>query len=208
MEKTLTRKVKKIQEEAMPSAEPGKNGDRFWERPFNAKQSIERCQHFERRGTEFKVKSGLELLRAKLNLSHGALYPFYIKIGIGNDTAQRRMREARKFMVWAGIDEDVVEAMELAHKTCKLQDFTSESARVNPNEFQSYDSNGENSSVSKNIWGVNLWHSLRIIDTKLQKEYLGWTSEQQQEGKDALSNWARQLSASLKEARQLSGGLR
>lgn len=138
--KTLTRETKRLWEEAIPSAGPGRNGDRFWLREFNAKQSIERyqcldeqCQHFERRGTEFKVKCGLELYRSKLNLHHGEWYLFLKKAQIKNpSTATRRMQDALDFMIWAGVirpkekvkEQHVIGAMEICYlKPCNLHGF-------------------------------------------------------------------------------------
>lgn len=121
------------------SAEPGSNGDKFWLREFNAKQSIkrsqhleERCQHHERRGIEFKVKSGLEFYRAKLNVKHGEWYLYLKKAQIYPSTATRRMQDALEFMVWAGVippgekvkEQHVITAMEISYlRPCKLHGF-------------------------------------------------------------------------------------
>jgi len=146
---TLTREANKLQEGAMPGAE---NGDRFWEREFNAKQSIERsqylnerCQHHERRGTEFKVKCGLELYRSKLNVKHGKWYLFLKKAQIYPSTATRRMQTALEFMVWAGVirpeekvkEQHIITSMEISYlKPCKLHGFAEyKQESFNGNEF-------------------------------------------------------------------------
>lgn len=150
--KTLTRETKKIREGAMPSAEPGRDGDKFWLREFNAEQSIERyqcldeqCQHFERRGTEFKVKCGLELYRSKLNLHHGEWYLFLKKAHTYPSTATRRMQVALDFMIWAGVirpeekvkEQHIITAMEISYlKSCILHDFAEyKHESFNENEF-------------------------------------------------------------------------
>jgi hypothetical protein len=100
---------------------------------FNVSESIERIHLFEQRGTEFKVRCGLELIRAKLNLNHGAWQPFLFKANIYHSTATRRMKIASSFMEWAGLlppgsrptDEGVLKAMNLIDgKSCNMHDFT------------------------------------------------------------------------------------
>jgi hypothetical protein len=66
---------------------------------FNINESIERIHQFEQKGIEFKVRSGLELLRVKMNIEHGAWYAFLIKAGIYPSTATRRMKIASLFLV-------------------------------------------------------------------------------------------------------------
>jgi hypothetical protein len=64
------------------------------EQSFNISASIERVRQFEQRGTEFKVRCGLELLRVKMNIDHGVWYAFLVKAGIYPSTATRRMKTA------------------------------------------------------------------------------------------------------------------
>jgi hypothetical protein len=72
--------------------------------PFDINESAERIRQFEQRGIEFKVRSGLELMRAKFNLPHGGWYGFLFKANIYPSTATRRMKIARLFMQWAGTE--------------------------------------------------------------------------------------------------------
>jgi hypothetical protein len=95
--------------------------------PFNIGESIERIRQFERRGTEFKVRSGLELIRAKFNLPHGGWYGFLFKANIYPSTATRRMKIARLYMEWVGTEfneEKVISTIAMVDdKPCMLHDF-------------------------------------------------------------------------------------
>jgi hypothetical protein len=82
------------------------------EQPFNIDESIERIRQFERSGTEFKVRC-LELWRAKLDLKHGAWYPFLAKSIIYPSTATRRMKIASLFLGWVQTAR-MTEAMAIA----------------------------------------------------------------------------------------------
>lgn len=119
------------------------NGDQYWLRPFNSLESIERCRRFEGRGTEFKVKTGLELYLAKLNLRHGSWYPYLHRADIYPTTATRRMKIAKEFMVWLELlgkvdkvtEHHVHDALKNIHsKECKLHDFA-QSIKVDLDTF-------------------------------------------------------------------------
>lgn len=119
------------------------NGDKYWLRPFNSLESIERCRRFEGRGTEFKVKAGLELHLAKLNVGRGSWYAYLHRANIYPTTATRRMKMATEFMLWLETlregdkvtERHVHDALEAIHsKPCKLHGFA-ESLKVNPDTF-------------------------------------------------------------------------
>lgn len=118
------------------------NGDKYWLRPFSSLESIERCRGFEKRGTEFKVRAGLELHLAKLNIGHGSWYAYLYTANIYPSTATRRMKTATKFMLWLGLlseadkvtEHHVHDALEAIHsKPCILHDFAS--IKVNLDTF-------------------------------------------------------------------------
>jgi hypothetical protein len=173
------------------------NGDKYWERSFNLNESIERLKHFEGRGTEFKVKSGLELLWAKENFGkHGSWYAFLLKVGMSPDKAQRRMRLARQFMQWAKV-KNVIQAMDLVSvKSCMLQDFASEvSQRVNLNDFldRGYHPQG---IKPQHILGASLGDLEKVVDRiagTARRYYVDWTSIEKQEAKDTLQIFAERL---------------
>jgi hypothetical protein len=193
------------------------DGDKYWERPFDAEESIKRVRQLEGRGTEFKVKSGFELYRAKLNLEHGDWYRFLYRARIEPSKAQRRMKEAKEFMTWAGVfreeDEKVVEkhvvkAMELvAVKSCILQDFASK-RRLNLNEFQ--DKGYHPPGIKHHILGVSL-KELRTLLDRIEKaidhDYPDWTAIERDEVKQTLVLFADQileLKNRIEELEQLS----
>lgn len=186
--KTLTRGAKKLREETILNAEPGENGDRFWERPFNAEQSIERCQHLEQRGTEFKVKCGLEFCHAKLSLDHGEWYPHLYRAEIEPSKAQKRMQVARDFMQWAGVT-DVVQAIELAYtKSSKLRDFAN-SKQINLNEFLDKGYHPPGTGTKQHILSVSLKEVRQLwgrIEDAVVHDYRNWRAEERDEVKQTL----------------------
>jgi hypothetical protein len=125
------------------------NGDRYWLRPFNTQESIERCKDFESRGTQFKVRSGLELLLARPHFGYGAWYGYLAKAKISPATATRRMQTATRFMTWLKLipsdtkpkpnitEEHVHEALEtICSKPFILHDFA-ESIELDIDKFYS-----------------------------------------------------------------------
>jgi hypothetical protein len=118
-------------EELVKLAVAPKTTDVVVEPPFNVEESISRIQRFEQRGTEFKIKSGLELLLAKLSIDHGDWYKFVFKAELSPSTATRRMQTAVQFMAWFHSCPlykprrgDVIGAIWLAdHEPCKLHAF-------------------------------------------------------------------------------------
>ena len=205
---TLTRETKKLQEEAMPSAAPGKDGDRFWERPFNAKQSIERAREFEGRGTEFKVKCGLELWRAKLNLDRGCWLPYLKAAAISPTTSSRRMKVAKEFMRWANIADEKIEehhiisAMEAVYSnnaSCSILAEYAEYVAISFDEVRFYEESISSKHTIKNppvattifgLIGKRIFRETKVIDHIIQTSYLSWMPEKQQEAKDTLDIFA------------------
>ena len=102
------------------------NGNEFWLREFDYDESLERVSLLERRGIEFQIKVGLELLRAKWQLTHGEFIPFLAKSGFQNtDAPGRRLKVAREYMAFLGLIEspklinpaksEVLKALEVAY---------------------------------------------------------------------------------------------
>jgi len=121
------------------------NGDKYWLHPFNTQESTERCRSFERRGTEFKVRAGLELHLARINIGHGSWYAYLHRANIYPTTATRRMKTATEFMLWLGVlqeqdkvsERHVHDALEVVHsEPCKLHDFA-QSIKVDLDTFHS-----------------------------------------------------------------------
>ena len=190
------------------------DGDRYWHRPFEVKESYEHAQLFEGLSTEAKVKTGLELWRAKLYLGHGAWYPYLYRAHIDPSKSERRRKVAKRFMEWAKIirpmdkiqETNIVEAMDLIYsKSCILQDFTSEVSReVDINQFVEKGYRPPDYPVEL-LGGVslgNLKPVLKRIDRWIERNYIGLTVSQQQEAKDTLNIIAGQF---LSRERYLHG---
>jgi hypothetical protein len=77
--------------------------EKYWEQPFDSKESIVRVLSFEGTKLEAQVKCGLELWRAKLNISHTGFLAYLHKCGISQPTSSRRKKLAKLFLEWAGI---------------------------------------------------------------------------------------------------------
>ena len=93
--------------------EINESDNRYWEREPDEKdwldspyylKSVERSSVLERRGIEFEVKVGLELMRVKNILKHGAFLSYEWRVGYGNsETPRRRIERARQYMTYLGI---------------------------------------------------------------------------------------------------------
>jgi len=105
---------------------------RYWLQGYDADQSIRQIKRCENRKFESKVQCGLELWRTKLNISHGAWYPYLWKCGMSQATASRRKQLATEFLRWQEIlpkdrelqEHHVIDGLELV--TCKpfiMNDF-------------------------------------------------------------------------------------
>lgn len=199
---------------------PGGDGDQYWHRPFEVKESYERARLFEGLSTEPKVKAGLELWRAKLNLSHGAWYPYLWRAHIDPSKSERRRKLAKRFMEWAGVikpkdkiqEADIVRAMDLIHaKSRILRDFTSEvSQEVDTNQFVKEGYRSPNPPVEL-LGGVslgNLEPILKRIDKWVERDYISLAVSKQQEAKDTLSMFAGQFLARLRHLQELDEDVR
>ena len=76
---------------------------RYWLHGYDAEESIRQIKQCEDRKFESKVKCGLELWRTKLNINHGAWYPYLWKCGMSQATASRRKQLATEFLQWQEI---------------------------------------------------------------------------------------------------------
>jgi len=114
------------------------NGDQFWRREFDYHESVERVNALEKRGTQFQVKVGLELLRVKTQiLKHGEFAQFVYRAGFDNmDTPERRLKVARSYMTFLGLIDSpkpinpdelkVLEALDIAYsENPRFADFDS-----------------------------------------------------------------------------------
>jgi hypothetical protein len=148
---------------------------------FDTNASLERIHLFEQRGTEFKVRCGLELLRAKLNLKHGAWRPFLFRANIYPSTATRRMKITSAFMEWAGLlppgsrptDEGVLKVMNLIDsKSCILHDFTN-IQKIQADTFWSDlpDHNKDSIQLPKVLPHVKLYPAWKQIETFINDKY-------------------------------------
>lgn len=211
MKNTLT-----LQREII-NAEPGSNGDRFWERLFNDEQSVERCQSWQCKSRETKLWFGLELLRAKLNLEHGKFYEQLYRIPIHPVTAWRRMDFARDFMEYSRVilpeekpsEDNIAHAMELLFgKSFILKDFFDELDKKvkNPDDFLPAQSASSPSVTEKNIFGFGMSRICHKIDRVVREQYTGWTLEQRQEAKDTLEVIANQFLGRRKHLDDLDFG--
>ena len=75
-------------------------GEDFWHRGFDLQESITRTKTLRVKTTEMKVKLGLEIFWARLNIEHGSWYSFLMQVDIDNTTAWRRRQNATDFMSW------------------------------------------------------------------------------------------------------------
>lgn len=105
---------------------------RYWLHDYDAKESIRQIKQCENRKFESKVKCGLELWRTKLNISHGAWYPYLWKCGMSQATASRRKQLAAEFLRWQEIlprdnelkEHHVIDGLELvSDKPFIMNDF-------------------------------------------------------------------------------------
>lgn len=105
---------------------------RYWLHDYDAKESIRQIKRCENRKFESKVKCGLELWRTKLNISHGAWYPYLWKCGMSQATASRRKQLAAEFLRWQEIlprdnelkEHHVIDGLELvSDKPFIMNDF-------------------------------------------------------------------------------------
>jgi len=76
---------------------------KYWLRSYDTKESVRQIKRCENRKSENKVKCGLELWRAKFNISHGAWYPYLWECGMSQATASRRKQLASEFLRWQEI---------------------------------------------------------------------------------------------------------
>jgi hypothetical protein len=164
------------------------DGYRYWERPFLLNESIEILRQSEERTLESKLWCGLELHRAKLNLSHGSFYPYLWKACLTPTTAWRRMLLATKFMQWAGLSK-VEEAMELLHtKSFKLKDFKDYLDEISePQRLEEFSKvTGGCPPKLGTLLGFSLSQLLHTIDTRI-KNRKKWAELEWQEAKDTLT---------------------
>lgn len=112
--------------------EEATDSQRYWLHDYDAKESIRQIKRCENRKFESKVKCGLELWRTKLNISHGAWYPYLWKCGMSQATASRRKQLAAEFLRWQEIlpkddelkEHHVIDGLELvSDKPFIMNDF-------------------------------------------------------------------------------------
>jgi len=108
------------------------NGDKYWTKDFELCDSVEHVKLFEKKKLEAYVKCGLELLRAKLALSHTQFLPYLLRCGMSQPTAWRRKEDAVQFLIWSNIlkptekatQTHIIAGMELVYdKSFKMNDF-------------------------------------------------------------------------------------
>lgn len=139
-------------------------GDKFWCREFDYDESIQRVSLLERRGIEFQIKVGLELLRVKTQLKHGKFIAYLAIAGFTNtDTPERRMKIARQYMCFLGLrdspkivnpaENEVLVALEIAYsENPQFADFNaSRKADLNENVFFRKMFPDEREEAGKNI---------------------------------------------------------
>lgn len=169
---------------------PDGNGDSHWTRPFNIAESVVRCRKYNTRANEARLECGLELLRVKLNTTHGGWLPFLLRVEISEPTSTRRRNIAMKFIEWAKIkapsnrleEHHVTKAAELMHSKCfNLKDFWKAQWLEELPRFP---------TALKATWGGKGWQDIfrvnslankikREIDKKIDREYMGWPPEVQ-----------------------------
>ncbi len=112
--------------------EEATTNQRYWLHDYDAKESIRQVKWCESRKFENKVQCGLELWRTKLNISHGAWYPYLWNCGMSQATASRRKQLAAEFLRWRGIlpeDDElevhhIIDGLELVYdKSFRMNDF-------------------------------------------------------------------------------------
>ena len=189
------------------------NGDKYWARPFAISESIRRAQEFNHKGTRANVMLGLELLWAKLNVSHGGWYPYLLRIGIDPSGATRRMKLARQYIELQEIKAERVRVEE--HHILKAI----EAVNINPAQLHGLEKvdiwstrdiwpnsdKGTGSGVGSTILGVSLAKVLRTVDHTINQYSLAWTPEQLAEAKDTLEMWVSRLQRHIHYLNSLGG---
>jgi hypothetical protein len=192
-----------------------------WQGPFVAIESVTRIQRFEVRGNEAHVLTGLELVRAKHSLQHGAWYPFIYKAGLEPSTATRRMTMANRFIWYLRTGElnlrppfktdegDELEAIEIAEtKPCKLHDFAELVQKQR--DVKGFAKNGYHPVGLGGIMDVTL-RDFEVLAERMERawaqDYESWTAIMRQEAKDKLqmiSDRMLRLKQRIDEVSQLS----
>jgi len=105
---------------------------RYWLHGYDAEESVSQIKRCENRKFESKVECGLELSRAKFNISHGAWHAYLWKCEMSQPTASRRKQLAIEFLRWQGIlpkdneleEHHVIDGLELVtDKSFIMNDF-------------------------------------------------------------------------------------
>jgi hypothetical protein len=189
--------------------------------PFVAIESILRIWRSEVRGKEAHVLTGLELLRAKHSLRHGAWYPFLYKAGLEPSTATRRMAMANQFIGFVktgefhfrppfeAVEGDELEAIEIAEtKPCKLHDFAELGQAQR--DVRGFVKKGYHPAGLGGIMDVTL-RDFEVLAGKMERacarDYENWTAIMRQEAKDKLqmiSDRMLRLKQRIDEVSQLS----
>lgn len=188
------------------------NGDQFWHRKFDYHESLERVSSLERRGIEFQVKVGLELLRVKRQqLKHGQFIAYLVNAGFVNtDTPDRRLKVGRQYMTYLGLIEspklinppesEVLKALEIAYsENPQFADFHHD-RKANPdvNDFYdkmypSYHEEVRSEVDPYKLIGFNIYE----VANRIEKKWHSMTPTEQVDTYLLLRNFLSQLKAVL-----------
>lgn len=130
--------------------------------PFSRSESVKKVIAWEITTLEGKVRCGLEILRAKICLPHGAFIPYLHECHLSRSTGDRRMNIAEEFIRFLGYQGNIDEE-------CILDAMTK---CVNLKHFKdNRDSQGDNSLqldlIAKNE--VKVSHPEEILETGLKQ---------------------------------------
>ena len=150
---------------------------RYWLHDYDAKESIRQIKRCENRKFESKVKCGLELWRTKLNISHGAWYPYLWKCGMSQATASRRKQLAAEFLRWQEIlpkddelkEHHVIDGLELvSDKPFIMNDFRK--SRINWEALRG-ELSGEKDIAAKKQRSLKLTKVIKTVRTIYQRAW-------------------------------------
>jgi len=195
------------------------NGDQFWRRKFDYYESVRRVSRLERRGIEFQVKVGLELLRVKRQeLKHGEFISFLVKAGFENtDTPGRRLKVARQYMTYVGLidspklvnpaESEVLKALEIAYsENPQFADFYDD-RKKNPdvddfyaNKYPIY---REERGIKFGLYEIMGFNPYQLAD-RIRSKWHAMTPTEQVDTFILLHNFLLQLRTVLYDMKELS----
>jgi len=159
---------------------------RYWLHDYDTKESIRQIKRCENRKFESKIRCGLELLRTKFNINHGAWYPYLWKCGLSQATASRRKQLATEFLQWQEIlpkdnelkEHHVIDGLDLVtEKPFILNDFSE--SRIDREALRT-ELSGEYGIAIKGQRSLKLRKVITAVRTIYQRAY------HDKEARDAL----------------------